>query len=120
MSDITGLGLIMVKAVTAKAKAASNRIEELLHGKVDPKQKVALESCAGHYKTILEADVPQATEALQKGDPKFAVDGANDAANEATTCEEDLSAAGKSPLTEYNNAAHDVATVTAAIARQLL
>ncbi|BAT82787.1 hypothetical protein VIGAN_03285000 [Vigna angularis var. angularis] len=56
-----------------------------------PKQRRALSSCASKYKAVLIADVPQATEALQKGDPKFAEDGANDAANEATFCESDFS-----------------------------
>ncbi|BAT97698.1 hypothetical protein VIGAN_09121900 [Vigna angularis var. angularis] len=50
--------------------------------------------------------------------PKFAEDGANDAANEATFCESDFS--GNSPLTKQNNAMHDVTAITAAIARLLL
>ncbi|KOM49135.1 hypothetical protein LR48_Vigan07g283900 [Vigna angularis] len=50
--------------------------------------------------------------------PKFAEDGANDAANEATFCESDFS--GNSPLTKQNNAMHDVTAITAAIVRLLL
>lgn len=105
----------------AKANYALKRIQELQRVGAGPnKQRRALSSCVDKYKTVLIADVPQATEALQKGDPKFAEDGANDAANEATYCETDFSAAGNSPLTKQNNAMHDVAAVTAAIVRLLL
>ncbi|KAG4932171.1 hypothetical protein AAZX31_17G035400 [Glycine max] len=120
-ADVTGLAQIMVKEMKAKANDALKRIHELQRvGASGPKQRRALSSCADKYKAVLIADVPQATEALQKGDPKFAEDGANDAANEATYCETDFSAAGNSPLTKQNNAMHDVAAVTAAIVRLLL
>nr|KYP52607.1 Pectinesterase inhibitor [Cajanus cajan] len=117
-ADVTGLALIMVKVIKAKANDALKIIHELQRVGSGPKQRKALSSCADKYKAILIADVPQATEALQKGDPKFAEDGANDAANEATYCENEFS--GKSPLTKQNNAMHDVAAVTAAIVRLLL
>ena len=119
-ADVTGLAQIMVKEMKAKANYALKRIQELQRVGAGPnKQRRALSSCVDKYKTVLIADVPQATEALQKGDPKFAEDGANDAANEATYCETDFSA-GNSPLTKQNNAMHDVAAVTAAIVRLLL
>ncbi|TKY54271.1 Cell wall / vacuolar inhibitor of fructosidase 1 [Spatholobus suberectus] len=117
-ADVTGLAQIMVKVMKAKANDALKRIHELQRVGAEPKQRRALSSCADKYKAVLIADVPQATEALQKGDPKFAEDGANDAANEATYCESDFS--GKSPLTKQNNAMHDVAAVAAAIVRLLL
>ncbi|RDX94088.1 Cell wall / vacuolar inhibitor of fructosidase 1, partial [Mucuna pruriens] len=112
-ADVTGLAQIMVKVMKAKANDALRRIHELQRVGSGPQERKALSSCADKYKAVLIADVPQATEALQKGDPKFAEDGANDAANEATYCESDFS--GKSPLTKQNNAMHDVAAVTAAI-----
>lgn len=117
-ADVTGLAQIMVKVMKAKANDALKRIHELQRVETGPKQRRALSSCADKYKAVLIADVPEATEALQKGDPKFAEDGANDAANEATYCESDFS--GNSLLTKQNNAMHDVAAVTAAIVRLLL
>ncbi|WVZ09225.1 hypothetical protein V8G54_013755 [Vigna mungo] len=117
-ADVSGLALIMVKAMKAKANDALKIIHDLQREGAGPKQRRALSSCYSKYKAVLIADVPQATEALQKGDPKFAEDGANDAANEATYCESDFS--GNSPLTKQNNAMHDVAAVTAAIVRLLL
>ncbi|KAJ1403053.1 Pectinesterase inhibitor domain [Sesbania bispinosa] len=118
-ADVTGLAQTMVRVMKARANDALNKIHELQRvGAGGPKQKRALSSCASKYNAILIADIPQATEALQKGDPKFAEDGANDAANEATYCESEFS--GKSPLTKQNNAMHDVAAVTASIVRLLL
>ncbi|XP_027333222.1 cell wall / vacuolar inhibitor of fructosidase 1-like [Abrus precatorius] len=117
-ADVTGLALIMVNVIKAKADNALDKIHQLLQEGSETDQKEALILCAGRYKAILEADVPQAVAALQKGDPKFAEDGANDAVVEATSCENSFS--GKSPLTYHNNARHDAAATTAAIVRQLL
>jgi len=108
----------MVKVIKAKANDALKIIHDLQRAGAGTKQRRALSSCASKYNAVLIADVPQATEALQKGNPKFAEDGANDAANEATNCESGFS--GNSPLTKQNNAMHDVAAITAAIVRLLL
>ncbi|MED6145646.1 hypothetical protein PIB30_027213 [Stylosanthes scabra] len=116
-ADVNGLAQIMVKVMTSKANDAINMIHQLQRSG-SSSQKKALSSCASKYNAILIGDIPQATEALQKGDPKFAEDGSNDAANEATFCENEFN--GKSPLTKQNNAMHDVSVVTAAIVRNLL
>ncbi|KAI4334777.1 hypothetical protein L6164_013487 [Bauhinia variegata] len=117
-ADVRGLAQIMVQVMKGRANDAMQKIIQLLQKGTDPKQKKALSSCADDYKAILEADVPMAIEALEKGDPKFAEDGANDAALEANSCEENF--AGKSPITPYNEIMHDVAAVAAAIVRNLL
>ncbi|ESW26406.1 hypothetical protein PHAVU_003G117400 [Phaseolus vulgaris] len=117
-ADVRGLALIMVNVIKAKAYDTLKIIHDLQKKGGGPKQQEALSSCASKYNTVLVADVAQATEALLKGNPKFAENGANDAANEATYCESDFS--GNSPLTKQNNAMHDVAAVTAAIVRLLL
>ncbi|OIW00163.1 hypothetical protein TanjilG_29153 [Lupinus angustifolius] len=111
-ADVSGLALIMVKVIETKANVALNKIHELQKSG----SSAGLTSCASKYNAILVADIPSATEALQKGNPKFAEDGANDAANEATYCQSDL----PGPLTAENGAVHDVAAVTAAIVRLLL
>ncbi|KAK7291722.1 hypothetical protein RIF29_07095 [Crotalaria pallida] len=118
-ADVRGLALIMVNVMKAKANDALNKTHELQRVATGHKQKEALSSCASKYNAILVADIPSATEALLKGDPKFAEDGANDAANEATYCENDCRGINLS-LTKWNNAMHDVAAVTAAIVRNLL
>lgn len=117
VADVTGLAQIMVKVMKAKANDGLNKIHQLQRVRNIGARK-ALSSCGDKYKAILVADIPQAIEALEKGDPKFAEDGANDAANEASYCESEFN--GKSPLTIQNNAMHDVSAVTAAMVRQLL
>ncbi|KAI9123291.1 hypothetical protein K1719_006180 [Acacia pycnantha] len=119
-ADISGLALIMVDAMKAKANQALAKIHrELQRKSLSDSEKQALSSCAEQYRAVLIADVPEAIAALQKGDPKFAEDGANDAALEANSCESGFSY-GKSPLTQENHALHDIAQVTAAIVRNLL
>ncbi|GAU19172.1 hypothetical protein TSUD_89370 [Trifolium subterraneum] len=116
-ADVTGLALIMVNVMKNKANIALNKIHQLI-GKSPPGQKAALNSCASKYNTIVAADIAQATEALQKGNPKFAENGANDAVIEAKGCESGFS--GKSPLTAENNVMRDASVITAAIVRNLL
>ncbi|XP_028794165.1 cell wall / vacuolar inhibitor of fructosidase 1-like [Neltuma alba] len=119
-TDVAGLGLIMVKVITAKAKATENKINHLLQGgDLDPKQEWALKSCRGMYDMVLRTDVPEATEALQKGNPKFAEDGVKDMGNEAIYCEGEFDG-DKSLLKPENDAMRDLAWVAVAIVRQLL
>ncbi|KAI4344759.1 hypothetical protein L6164_011950 [Bauhinia variegata] len=117
--DVTGLALIMVNVMKSKANDALDKINHILRKGRDPTHKHALRECADNYKTVLEADIPMAIEALKKGNPKFAEDGANDAAIEAKSCEDD-EFGGKSSLTPYNKIMHEVSVVTAAIVRNLL
>ena len=114
-ADVKGLALIMVDVIKAKANDALNKIQKLLQG---GGEKNALNSCANKYKAILDGDVPQATQGLQFGNPKFAEDAASDSAVEATSCEQSFN--GKSPLTSENNGMRDAADVTRAIVRLLL
>ncbi|TKY72473.1 Cell wall / vacuolar inhibitor of fructosidase 1 [Spatholobus suberectus] len=114
-ADVRGLALIMVDVIKARGNEALNKINQLLRG---GGEKRALSSCADKYRAILQGDVPQATQALQFGNPKFAEDAASDSAVEATSCEGGFS--GRSPLTNENNAMRDVANVTRAIVRLLL
>ncbi|CAK7325275.1 unnamed protein product [Dovyalis caffra] len=115
-ADVNGLALIMVGVLKAKSTSTLNLINQKL--KKSPALKQPLTSCARKYGAILTGDIPQATEALQKGDPKFAESGANDAAIEADTCEAGFK--GRSPITASNKLVHDISGVTAAIVRNLL
>ena len=117
-ADVTGLALIMVDELKTKATETLNHVNGLLHG--NPRLKRPLRSCADKYRAVIGGDIPEAVEALQKGNPKFAEQGANDAADEAGSCEDGFSGSGGSPLTEKNKAVHDVAAVAAAIVRNLL
>ncbi|KAB1225607.1 Cell wall / vacuolar inhibitor of fructosidase 1 [Morella rubra] len=91
--NVQGLAIIMVKVLQAKATNTLRHINSLLQGNPKPgKVKQALSSCADKYDAVIKADVSVAMEALTKGDYKFAQTSANDAANEAASCEAGFSA----------------------------
>ena len=115
-ADITGLAMIMVDVIKVKTNGVLNKINQLLKGGGD---KQALNSCLSKYNAVLNADIPQAVEALKTGNPKFAESGVADASLEANFCEKGFSA-GKSPLTNENNDMHTAAEVARAIVRNLL
>ncbi|XP_070667364.1 cell wall / vacuolar inhibitor of fructosidase 1-like [Malus domestica] len=95
IADVAVLGLVMVDIAKTKATDVAKKINELL------KQSPS-DPCTHFYKTILEADIPEAAKAFI-GNPKFAEQGMNNAAGEAQTCEDGFS--GKSPLINENKAA---------------
>lgn len=115
-SNVNGLALIMINVIKNKANVAINKINQLSKS-IPTKQKEALLFCSINYTSIL-VDVFQATQALQKGNPKFAVYNINSVASEANGCENGFS--GKSPLTAENNVMHDASAITSAICKLLL
>ncbi|EEF43122.1 cell wall / vacuolar inhibitor of fructosidase 1 [Ricinus communis] len=115
-ADTTGLALIMVDIIKARATASLNFIRHQYHK--SPRLKKQLTSCAHGYDAILTLDIPEAYEALQKGVPKFAQDAANDAAVEANSCEGGFH--GNSPMKKLNVLVHDTSAVASAVIRLLL
>lgn len=116
-ADVAGLGLIVVDAVKAKATSIVDTINKLKKSK--PEYKHQLEDCSSRYNAILKADVPEAVEALTKGDPKFAEDGMADAAVEAQACENGFKGSN-SPLSYESKAVYNLSVVARAIIRMLL
>ena len=113
-ADVTGLALVTVDAIKAKATATLDRINGLLGTTPDPKTKAALSHCGELYdNAVLKADIPSAIEALKKGNPKFAEQGVNDAANEADSCERAFG--GASPISSFNRSVSDLSRVASAI-----
>ncbi|XP_050219612.1 cell wall / vacuolar inhibitor of fructosidase 1-like [Mercurialis annua] len=115
-ADTTKLALIMVDVIKARTTMSLNFIHQQI-GK-NPGLKKQLKSCAGAYSVVLSDVIPSAIEALTKGAPKFAQTDTNDAANEATGCEEDFH--GKSPMTQLNNMVHHSSLIASAIIQLLL
>lgn len=117
-ANLQGLAVIAMTNIGAAVNIALTQISDLVKVNQEPAQSEALNSCADRYSTILVADLPKSVAALKLGDPKFAEDGANDAAVEAASCENGFS--GKSPLTEENDDIYDAAIIAAAIVKQML
>ena len=118
-ADVAGLALIMVNVLNTTTTQTLIHINSLLLQSPRNEVKEALLSCVENYKTgVLTADVPVSIEALTKGNPKFADQGTQDAANESNSCEEGFS--GNSPLTVENTNINNVARVANAIVKLLL
>ncbi|XP_010479199.1 PREDICTED: cell wall / vacuolar inhibitor of fructosidase 1-like [Camelina sativa] len=115
-ADISGLALILIDKIKVLATKTLNEINGLY--KKRPELKQALDQCSRRYKTILNADVPEAIEAISKGVPKFGEDGVIDAGVEASVCEEGFQ--GKSPLTSLTKSMQNISSVTRAVVRMLL
>ncbi|XP_058784331.1 cell wall / vacuolar inhibitor of fructosidase 1-like [Vicia villosa] len=115
-SDVKGLAQIMFNVLKSKASIAIDKIIKLTIT-IPPKQKEALLYCSIDYTSVL-IEASQGTQALQNGDPSFAVDNANYVTSEANGCENGFS--GKSPLTVENNLMRDASTITSAICKLLL
>ncbi|KAJ4721975.1 Pectinesterase inhibitor [Melia azedarach] len=116
-ADVRTLALIMVDIIKSKATQMLKQVEELQ--KQHPELQEPLSACHSRYNAVLVGDVPQAVEALEKGDYKFAEDSATDAAIEADACENGFSA-GKSPISPMNKLFHDISVITASIVNILL
>ncbi|KAK7302405.1 hypothetical protein RJT34_13293 [Clitoria ternatea] len=86
-ADVKGLALITVDMIKGKANEALNKM--LLKGTGG--NRALLSSFADKYNAILKGDIPQATQGLQFGNPKFAEEAASDSVVEATSCEQDFS-----------------------------
>ncbi|WMV56637.1 hypothetical protein MTR67_050022 [Solanum verrucosum] len=115
--DITTLALIMVDAIKSKANQAANTISKLRHSNPPQAWKDPLKNCAFSYKVILTASMPEAIEALTKGDPKFAEDGMVGSSGDAQECEEYFKAITikYSPLSKLNIDVHELSDVGRAI-----
>ncbi|KAI5650946.1 hypothetical protein M9H77_36951 [Catharanthus roseus] len=116
-ADVSGLGLIVVDAVKGKATSTLNTIKNLKKSK--PQYKHQLDECSRFYDAILNADVPEAIEALTKGDPKFAENGMADTALEVQLCQNGFKGS-KSPIANENTAVYNLSIVARAIIRMLL
>ncbi|MCD9640846.1 hypothetical protein HAX54_026552 [Datura stramonium] len=105
--DITTLALIVVDAIEAKAKQASEIISMLRNSNPPAAWRVPLKECAFSYKVILTVSLPEAIEALTKGNPKFAEDGMVGCLGDSQDCEENFKSS-ISPLTALNSAVHEL------------
>ncbi|XP_038991634.1 cell wall / vacuolar inhibitor of fructosidase 1-like [Hibiscus syriacus] len=119
-TDIPGLAQIGANKVKAKATATLKQITNLLEQSKDQSLKKALLDCVDYYDAIVEYDFPTAIDAVVKGDPKFGVQGLNDAANEALACERRFEKQPKFPIEGDNKVVHDLSAVASSIVALLL
>ncbi|XP_009604073.1 cell wall / vacuolar inhibitor of fructosidase 1-like [Nicotiana tomentosiformis] len=117
--DVNTLALIIVDAIKVQATQAAATISKLQQSNPPAAWIVPLKNCAFSYKVILTASMPEATEALTKGDPKFAEDAVVGSSGDADQCEKNFGG-NNSPLTALNTAVRELSDVARAIIRTLL
>ncbi|KAK8487029.1 hypothetical protein V6N13_022830 [Hibiscus sabdariffa] len=119
-ADVAGLARIGADKLKAKATATLRQITALLKVTKDPNLTTALRECVDYYNAIVKYDIPEAVEAVVKGDPKFGVEGATDAANEADACGRGFKNQPRFPIYDSNKVVHDLSAVVASIVQLLL
>ncbi|KAK4725796.1 hypothetical protein R3W88_030713 [Solanum pinnatisectum] len=117
--DIKTLALIMVDAIKSKANQAFSIISNLRHSSPPQAWIHPLKECAFSYKVILTVSIPEAIEALTKGDPKFAEDAMVGTSGDAQECEDNFKSKSP-PLSKLNIDVHDLSDINRAIIRNLL
>ncbi|KAI3423327.1 PMEI domain-containing protein [Psidium guajava] len=118
-ADVRGLALIMAGSVLATANSTLGRIQEMLGQPHDPEWERPLADCAELYIPVVKYTLPQAIDALGKGQLGFAVYGLSDAGKEAEACEKNFSGQGGSPVTEVNQLVRNSVEVALAIIKIL-
>lgn len=119
-ADVRGLAHIMAGSVLASASRTLDRIQELLGQAPDPESERPLAYCAELYIPVVKYTLPQAIDALDKGQLGFAVYGLSDAAKEVEACEKNLAGqGGASPVTEGNEQVRNLVDVALAIIKIL-
>ncbi|XP_039055185.1 cell wall / vacuolar inhibitor of fructosidase 1-like [Hibiscus syriacus] len=119
-ADVAGLARIGANKLKAKATATLPQITGLLKVTKDPNLEMALSEYVDYYNAIVKYDIPEAIEAVVKGDPKFGAEGVNDAANEADACGRRFKTQPKFPIYGSNKVVHDLSVVVASIVQLLL
>ncbi|XVF66080.1 hypothetical protein PTKIN_Ptkin10aG0005600 [Pterospermum kingtungense] len=119
-AKVAELAHIATDSVNAKAIATLNQIIMLLINATNPNRKQALQDYVDNHYSIIKASIRIAIDAIVKGNPKFAVTSATDAANEAQSCGNGFANPFKSPITYSNKVVYNLSFVLKSIASLLL
>lgn len=119
-ADAKGLAQIMGDILLACATEELSYIEGLIKQAPEPELERSLAYCAELYIPVVKYTLPQALDALSKGEYKFANYGIADVAKEADACEKKFSGSTDSPVTDRNNLVESLSEVAKAIVNVLL
>ncbi|KAG9139403.1 hypothetical protein Leryth_017319 [Lithospermum erythrorhizon] len=119
--DTRGLALILSGALKSRVELSLKRIDALKKkSKSAESMRDQLQECGEIYKIVLQVEIPEIFEGLNKGNPKFAEDGVVGVTQGAQECEESFKKGSKNPVSASNKSVTDLAGVTRAIVRMLL
>ncbi|KAL5782099.1 hypothetical protein ACOSP7_007128 [Xanthoceras sorbifolium] len=119
-TDTKGLANFIATTVLKNATDTLNYIQGLIKQTSDPQQERALANCAELYIPVVKYELPQAIEALSKGQFGFAKYGISDVGKLADACEKGFSGSTKSPLTDRNKLVRNLSDVAVAIINVLI
>ncbi|GAV71688.1 PMEI domain-containing protein [Cephalotus follicularis] len=119
-TDVKGLAGIMANILLSNVTDTLNYIQVLIKQTTDQQLEKALANCAELYIPEVKYNLPQAIDALMKGDYAFANYVISDAAKEADACERSFSDSTKSPLTCRNQLVSNLCDVAVGILNVLL
>ncbi|GMJ05427.1 hypothetical protein like AT3G17130 [Hibiscus trionum] len=120
-SDTQGLAGVMANILLSNATDTLSYIRAQINEASDPRMERALAYCAELYIPVVKYNLPQAIDALSKGQFEFASDGISDAAKQADACEKNFSGPMKlEALSERNKLLHSLSDVAVAIVKLLL
>ncbi|MBA0733451.1 hypothetical protein Gogos_017469 [Gossypium gossypioides] len=119
--DVKGLASVMADTMLSNATDTLSYIRAEINRTPDPKIERALAYCAELYIPVVKYNLPQAIDALSKGQFEFAADGISDAAKEADSCEKMISWSQElAALSDRNKLIHSLSDVAVAIVKILL
>ncbi|KAJ4836092.1 hypothetical protein Tsubulata_029658 [Turnera subulata] len=118
-ADVKGLASIMANITLSNATDTLSYIQLLINQTTDSDLERRLDYCGEVYIQVVEYILPQAIDALVKGQYGFADYGMSDAGSETDSCQDKISKF-KLPVTDRNKLVHDLAEVTEAICKILL
>ncbi|KAJ0092141.1 hypothetical protein Patl1_24839 [Pistacia atlantica] len=114
-SNIKGLASSVANIVLGNATDTLHYIEGLIKQTSDPKEERALAECAELYISVVKYELPQAIEALSKGQYGFANYGISDAAKLVDQCDKGFPGKSGSPLSDRNKLIHSLSQIAVAI-----
>ncbi|KAK4857160.1 hypothetical protein QYF36_025194 [Acer negundo] len=119
--DTKVLANFMATTVLKNATDTLNYIEGLIKQTQDPQQERALAVCAELYIPVVKYVLPQAIEALSRGQFGFAKYNIADVGKQADNCEKGFSgSSAKSPLTDRNTLVRNLSDIVVAIINVLV
>lgn len=113
-SDAKSLAKFISGMVLGNATDTLNYIEGLIKQTKDPREERALANCAELYIPVVKYEIPQAIEALGKGNYGFATYNIADVGKNADACEKSF-AGYKSPLGDRNKLVRGLSDIALAI-----
>ncbi|OAY27627.1 cell wall / vacuolar inhibitor of fructosidase 1 [Manihot esculenta] len=119
ITDVKALASTITTLVLSNATDTLSYIQELIKQGADTQLQKPLANCAELYIPVVKYNLPQAIDALLRGQFGFTSYLLSDAGKQAKDCEKNFSGSDQSPLTERNKLVSNLCDVAVAILKLL-